>query len=287
MRQAGHAQARHERDHRGVADGRRVHRPARQPRHRAVRARHPDVRDRDPQHPRHLAPCRWRTACRTCRSSSTRRTPAAAATWSLPLSRAAIAAGADGIIVDVHPHPETALCDGPQALVDDDLRALAATVRQLPPLLGRPPAPATHRAWADRLAGMKVSRADVLGLRVRAARPTVSRYAEEVVTYCYPAAVQLDEEHDSRGGAFASPTVRPGSTCLPLRPGRQRLGVDGLEARDQPVPRQLGTGVGERVGAALGPSRWVRSRPGDEHLGEGIEVVGGDEPAGRSGRGRG
>jgi 3-deoxy-7-phosphoheptulonate synthase len=58
----------------------------------------------------------------------------------LPLSRAAIAVGADGIIVDVHPHPESALCDGPQALVDGDLRALAAAVRQLPPLLGRRPA---------------------------------------------------------------------------------------------------------------------------------------------------
>jgi len=58
----------------------------------------------------------------------------------VPLSRAAIAVGADGIIVDVHPHPESALCDGPQALVDGDLRALAAAVRQLPPLLGRKPA---------------------------------------------------------------------------------------------------------------------------------------------------
>ncbi len=55
----------------------------------------------------------------------------------LPLSRAAIAAGADGIIVDVHPTPETAMCDGPQALVDQDLRDLAHAVAQLPPLLGR------------------------------------------------------------------------------------------------------------------------------------------------------
>ncbi|MCI0686649.1 MAG: 3-deoxy-7-phosphoheptulonate synthase [Sporichthyaceae bacterium] len=57
----------------------------------------------------------------------------------VPLSKAAIAAGADGIIVDVHPTPETALCDGPQALVNDDLRALAQAVRLLPPLLGRVP----------------------------------------------------------------------------------------------------------------------------------------------------
>ena len=64
----------------------------------------------------------------------------------VPLSRAAIAVGADGIIVDVHPHPDQALCDGPQALVDDDLRALAAAVRQLPPLLGRRPATAATAA---------------------------------------------------------------------------------------------------------------------------------------------
>ncbi len=58
----------------------------------------------------------------------------------VPLSRAAIAVGADGIIVDVHPHPDTALCDGPQALVDGDLRALASAVRQLTPILHRRPA---------------------------------------------------------------------------------------------------------------------------------------------------
>ncbi|MGH3389401.1 MAG: 3-deoxy-7-phosphoheptulonate synthase [Actinomadura sp.] len=55
----------------------------------------------------------------------------------LPLTRAAIAVGADGVIIDVHPHPETALCDGPQALVDGDLRELAKVVRELPPVFGR------------------------------------------------------------------------------------------------------------------------------------------------------
>ncbi len=55
----------------------------------------------------------------------------------VPLSRAAIAVGADGVIVDVHPDPEAALCDGPQALLGADLRALAQAVRQLPPVVGR------------------------------------------------------------------------------------------------------------------------------------------------------
>jgi 3-deoxy-7-phosphoheptulonate synthase len=55
----------------------------------------------------------------------------------VPLSRAAIAVGADGVIVDVHPDPETALCDGPQALLGRDLRSLAQAVRQLPSAVGR------------------------------------------------------------------------------------------------------------------------------------------------------
>jgi 3-deoxy-7-phosphoheptulonate synthase len=60
----------------------------------------------------------------------------------LPLSRAAIAVGADGIIVDVHPHPETALCDGPQALIESDLRELASIAHHLSPLVGRTLTPA-------------------------------------------------------------------------------------------------------------------------------------------------
>ena len=55
----------------------------------------------------------------------------------LPLSRAAVGVGADGVIVDVHPDPENALCDGPQAVLGNDLRALAQSMRQLPPAVGR------------------------------------------------------------------------------------------------------------------------------------------------------
>jgi 3-deoxy-7-phosphoheptulonate synthase len=63
----------------------------------------------------------------------------------LPLSRAAIAVGADGIIVDVHPYPETALCDGPQALIESDLRELASVAQHLSPLVGRTLTPAPVR----------------------------------------------------------------------------------------------------------------------------------------------
>jgi 3-deoxy-7-phosphoheptulonate synthase len=64
----------------------------------------------------------------------------------LPLSRAAIAAGADGLIVDVHPEPAMALCDGDQALVDADLRKLGAEVSALAALMGRTLAPAPQPA---------------------------------------------------------------------------------------------------------------------------------------------
>jgi 3-deoxy-7-phosphoheptulonate synthase len=55
----------------------------------------------------------------------------------VPLTRAAIAVGADGVIVDVHPDPTAALCDGPQALYGDLLDELAASCRDLPPVVGR------------------------------------------------------------------------------------------------------------------------------------------------------
>jgi len=55
----------------------------------------------------------------------------------LPLSRAAVAVGADGLLVDVHPDPDQALCDGPQALEGADLRELATTLRRLVPVVDR------------------------------------------------------------------------------------------------------------------------------------------------------
>ena len=47
-----------------------------------------------------------------------------------PLSRAAAAVGADGIIVEVTEDPETALCDGPQALYARDFAGLRARRRR-------------------------------------------------------------------------------------------------------------------------------------------------------------
>jgi 3-deoxy-7-phosphoheptulonate synthase len=55
----------------------------------------------------------------------------------LPLTRAGVVAGADGVIVDVHPQPDIALCDGPQALIYEDIDELAVTMAKLADLMGR------------------------------------------------------------------------------------------------------------------------------------------------------
>ena len=55
----------------------------------------------------------------------------------LPLSLAAAAAGADGIIVEVHPNPDEAICDGPQALIADEFGDYAAAVQSAAALAGK------------------------------------------------------------------------------------------------------------------------------------------------------
>jgi len=54
-----------------------------------------------------------------------------------PLSLAAIAAGADGLIVETHPDPDAAVCDGPQQLHTADLAAYVARVQDAGALTGR------------------------------------------------------------------------------------------------------------------------------------------------------
>ena len=74
-------------------------------------------------------------------------------TWCIPLSRAAIAVGADGIIVDVHPQPAIAMCDGDQALTGDDIRELALASATMPQLVGKSLTPARPPADPGRLSG--------------------------------------------------------------------------------------------------------------------------------------
>jgi len=72
----------------------------------------------------------------------------------LPMGRAAIAVGADGLIVEVHHDPDHALSDGPQSIVPEQFETLMAEVKQIAAVL--------HRgivAPADRRAALFASRA--------------------------------------------------------------------------------------------------------------------------------
>jgi 3-deoxy-7-phosphoheptulonate synthase len=55
----------------------------------------------------------------------------------IPMARAAVAAGADGIVVEVHPNPEAALSDGSQSLFPDQFAQLMREVRAIAEVIGR------------------------------------------------------------------------------------------------------------------------------------------------------
>jgi 3-deoxy-7-phosphoheptulonate synthase len=59
-----------------------------------------------------------------------------------PMALAAVAAGADGVMLDVHPRPEVARCDGPQALLPDEVVTLGARMHDLARWVAG--APASH-----------------------------------------------------------------------------------------------------------------------------------------------
>jgi 3-deoxy-7-phosphoheptulonate synthase len=59
--------------------------------------------------------------------------------WNLvsPLSKAAVACGADGLLIEVHPNPEEALSDGPQQLIPEKFSQLAKELKIIAQSVGR------------------------------------------------------------------------------------------------------------------------------------------------------
>ncbi|MDR3772183.1 MAG: 3-deoxy-7-phosphoheptulonate synthase, partial [Terracidiphilus sp.] len=55
----------------------------------------------------------------------------------LPMARAAVATGCDGILVEVHNHPEKALSDGPQSIYPDQFARMMDELGQIAPVVGR------------------------------------------------------------------------------------------------------------------------------------------------------
>jgi len=55
----------------------------------------------------------------------------------LPMARAAVASGADGILVEVHHHPDKALSDGPQSIYPSQFATMMDELQQIAPVVGR------------------------------------------------------------------------------------------------------------------------------------------------------
>src|SRR5262249_21794074 len=55
----------------------------------------------------------------------------------IPMSLAAAAGGADGLLIEVHPRPDHALCDGPQALTADKFSELMVPLSPVLEAVGR------------------------------------------------------------------------------------------------------------------------------------------------------
>jgi 3-deoxy-7-phosphoheptulonate synthase len=54
-----------------------------------------------------------------------------------PVSRAAVAAGADGLLIEVHPHPEEAVSDGAQSLKPSRFATLMEHIKPVAEAVGR------------------------------------------------------------------------------------------------------------------------------------------------------
>ena len=134
--QTGAAEARHVGHARRVADGRRVRDERGQLPGHPLRARRADFRRPHPQHARPgIVPAVKRLSHLPILVDPSHGT--GKRNKVTPLSRAAIAVGADGLIVEVHHEPDRAMSDGIQSLYPEQFDELMKQVRQFAPVVGR------------------------------------------------------------------------------------------------------------------------------------------------------
>lgn len=90
------------------------------------------------------------------------------------MAKAAVAAGADGLLIEVHAAPEQALCDGKQALRPVEFAQLMAELRRLVPLCGK--------RWSRSLASGQAAGAVEASATGAATRPgPIGTYDDEVI----------------------------------------------------------------------------------------------------------
>ncbi|MBL8756457.1 MAG: 3-deoxy-7-phosphoheptulonate synthase [Planctomycetes bacterium] len=89
------------------------------------------------------------------------------------MAKAAVAAGADGLLIEVHAAPEIALCDGKQALRPAEFAQLMSELRRLVPLVGR--------RWSRPLAAGQATAVDAAGSGSHRIPPNLGSFDDEVI----------------------------------------------------------------------------------------------------------
>jgi len=133
-----------------------------------------------------------------------------------PLSKAALAVGADGLIIEVHPRPEEALCDGAQSLTPDLFASLMRDLVGYAPLEGRtlgPPASPVVEppiaAYRDRIDGIDAALVALLNERALLALrlATIKRAAGHPARAPEREAVVLDHVRNASTGPLDAEAV--------------------------------------------------------------------------------
>ncbi|HET9050685.1 MAG TPA: chorismate mutase, partial [Candidatus Dormibacteraeota bacterium] len=180
------------------------------------------------------------------------------AAWVMPLALAAVAAGADGLIVEAHPVPEDSWSDAAQALSIDALRTLVAAVELLAGLTREAPTAtlADCRAGID---SVDAAVASLLGRRALLVREAQRHKRRSSLTVRDP---QREAEIVTRVVARAPALGRPGAAavmrtvvevCLAAaaRDESADLALHGERVGEGAVrPREVGDAAEVAVGAA-------------------------------------
>ena len=140
-----------------------------------------------------------------------------------PMGRAAIAAGADGLIIEVHTEPDKALSDGPQSLLPDQFEQLMRDLYVIGPLVGK------------QLDFTYVDKARMIRQSSLAGAPVQAAYAGVPGSFSHKACRQFFGEDAPLNELLLLPgSLRPG--------GRRRSGLrhhPGGEQPDGEYPREL------------------------------------------------
>ena len=158
-----------------------------------------------------------------------------------PMSRAAVTAGADGLMVEVHPNPERAKCDGPQSLTPDDFSAHDG---------GRQAARSSSRAsiWESNRRE-RTRRVRTRRDRRRRAHRRVDGSGAQAPRVTRPFVVGIDTDAEALEYARRARHRRRGRARRQRYREREWLGPEGVDLVVIATPARYAAGWLERLGA--------------------------------------